>query len=104
MTSQGFATIRVRRAAFGVVPWGGAAIAEFLVTAAPSPEFHQRMHPQIEMIDSHVGPDVPHLLLACAPDFLDVVEVLLDRGSIGERFHNLHHAHLRSRREERKPK
>jgi hypothetical protein len=61
----------VRRAAFGIVPWGFAAIAQFLVRAAPSPEFHQRMHPQIEMIDGHVGPDVPHLLLARAPHFLD---------------------------------
>ena len=64
-------------------------MAEFLVRAVPSPEFHQRMHPQVEMIDGHVGPDVPHLLLARAPDFLDVVEVLFDRSPVGEGFHNL---------------
>ncbi len=61
------------------------------------------MHPQIEMIDGHVRPDVPHLLLTRAPDFLDVVEVLLDRGSVGERFHNLDHARVGIGREEGEP-
>ena len=28
------------------------------------------MHPQVQMIGGHVGPDVAYLLLAVAPDFL----------------------------------
>ena len=55
----------------------------------PGPKFHQRMHPQVQMIHGHVGPDVAHLLLARAPDFLHVVKVLLDRGPVGEGFENL---------------
>ena len=46
------------------------------------------------MVDGHVGPDVSHLLLARAPHFLHVVEVLLDGGSVGERFENLRDADL----------
>ena len=42
------------------------------------------------MIDSQVGPDVLHLLLARAPDFLHVVEVLFEGCPIGEGFDNLH--------------
>lgn len=55
------------------------------------------------MIDGDIGPDVAHLLLARVPDFLDVVEVLLDRGSVGKGFDDLHDRGIRVGREEGKP-
>ena len=61
------------------------------------------MHPPIEMIDGHVGPDVPYLLLARAPDLLQIVEVLFDRGPVGEGFDNLRDRDIRIGREEGKP-
>jgi hypothetical protein len=36
------------------------------------------------MPDADVGSHVPHLLLAVAPDFFDIVENLLERGEIGK--------------------
>ena len=33
------------------------------------------------MVDSHVAPNVAHLLLACAPDFLHIVKILLDHSA-----------------------
>src|SRR5208282_4571904 len=41
------------------------------------------------MIRGDVGPNVANLLLAGPPDFLDVVEVLLDGCPVGEGFENL---------------
>ena len=32
----------------------------------PGPTFHQRMHPQVQIVHGHVRPDVAHLLLASA--------------------------------------
>ena len=54
------------------------------MTSVPRPEFDERVHPEIEMIRSNVGPDIPDLLLTRAPYFLDVVKVLLDRRAVGE--------------------
>ena len=52
----------MRRAAFGIVPWGVAAIAEFLVTAVPSPEFHQRvLHQHIAVEIALMGDGPQHL-------------------------------------------
>ena len=44
------------------------------------------MHPKIQVVHGHIGPDVAHLLLARSPDLFDVVEILFDRGAIGKRF------------------
>ena len=52
------------------------------------------------MVDGQVAPNVPHLLLARALDFLHVVEVLLDRRPVGEGFDNLHGRGVRIGREE----
>ena len=90
LPSQGFAAIGMGRTSVRVVPRRLAAVAEFAVGAIPGPEFDQRMHPQVQVIDSQVGPDVPHLLLARVPDLLHVVKVLLDRGAVGEGFDDLY--------------
>ena len=76
----------MRRTAFGIVPRRQTAIANLLVRTVPGPEFHQRVNPKIQMIDRQVRPNVPHLLLARALDFLHVMEVLLDRDPIGKGF------------------
>src|SRR3989304_6318817 len=57
------------------------------------------MHPQVQMIDGHVRPDIAHLLLACAPHFFHVVEVLFDRCPVGECFERSeeHTSELQSR-------
>ena len=47
------------------------------------------------MTDSYIGPNVAHLLLARGPHFLHVVKVLLDRGTVGERFQNVDDAGIR---------
>jgi hypothetical protein len=54
------------------------------------------MHPKIQVVHGYVRPDVSHLLLAGAPHFFHVVEVLLDRGSVGERFQDLDGRRARS--------
>ena len=59
------------------------------MTLIPSPKLDQRMHPQVQVETTDVRPDVPHLLLAGAPDFLDVVKVLFDGRPIGKCFENL---------------
>ena len=79
----------------GVVPGRVAAVAEFLVALVPRPEFHQRMHPQIQIVHGQVGPDVADLLLARTPHLFHIVEVLLDGRAIGERFENLLDAGIR---------
>ncbi len=71
--------------------------------SVPRPEFHQRMHPQIQIVHGHVGPDVAHLLLARAPHFLHVVKVLFDGRTVGERFENLRDAGIRIGAEEGVP-
>jgi hypothetical protein len=68
--AQGFATIRMGRPSFGVV----AAMAKFRAALVLRPKFDQRIHPQVEMIDGKVRPDVY------------IVAVLLDRGAIDKCF------------------
>jgi len=75
---QGFATIGVRRASVGIVPRRSTAIADFGLGLVPGPQFHQRVHPEVQMISAEVRPEVAKLLLAGPPDFLDVVEDLFD--------------------------
>ena len=58
------------------------------------------MHPEIEIVHRQVRPDVANLLLAGAPHFFHVVEVLLDRGAIGECFQDLLDTRIRIRAEE----
>jgi len=97
---QGFATIGVRRASVGIVPRRSTAIADFGLGLVPGPQFHQRVHPEVQMISAEVRPEVAKLLLAGPPDFLDVVEDLFDGRPVGERFQDLPHARLRIGREE----
>src|SRR5262245_60028221 len=47
------------------------------------------MHPQVQVEHRHVRPDVADLLLSCAPHFLDIVKVLLDRRAVGKRLDDL---------------
>ena len=61
---QGFATIGVRRATRGIVPRRVAAVAQGVVRQTPGPQFDERVHPQVQMKDADVGPDVADLLLA----------------------------------------
>jgi hypothetical protein len=103
VAAQGVAAIGMGRTPIGVVPRRQAAIAKFAVGTVPSPEFHQRVNPEIQMVDGQVAPDVSHLLLARAPNFLHVVEVLLDGGAVGYSFDNLHGRGVRIGREEGKP-
>ena len=84
--SQGFTSVGVRRAPLGIVPGRVAAVAELLAAAVPGPDFHQRMHPQIQVVHGQVRPDVADLLLAGAPHLLEVVKVLFDGRAIGEGF------------------
>jgi hypothetical protein len=79
----------MRRASLGVVPGRVAAIAKFVVTLVPCPEFDQRMHRQIQMA---AAPHLPH-----------DVEVLLNGSTIVKRFQNIVDTHLRIGREESAP-
>ena len=73
------------------------------MTSVPRSEFDERVHPEMEMIRSNVGPDIPDLLLTRAPYFLDVVKVLLDRRSVGEGLQDLLDAGVRIGAEEGEP-
>jgi hypothetical protein len=73
LAAQGVATIGMGRTPIGIVPRRAAAIAKFVVGMVPGPEFHQRVNPEIQMVDGQIAPDVPHLLLARAPNFLHVI-------------------------------
>src|SRR5260370_37676112 len=55
------------------------------------------------MKDADVGPDVADLLLAGSPHLLEVVEVLLDRGPIGERLQDVLYGRVRVGAEESRP-
>ena len=79
----------------GVVPRRVAAVAKFLVALVPRPEFHQRMHPKIQVVHGQVAPDVSHLLLARTPHFFHIVKILFDGRAIGKRFENLLDAGIR---------
>jgi len=61
------------------------------------------MHPEVQVVDGDVRPDVSNLLLARSPDFLDVVEVLFARGTVGKGFQYFHRTGFRLSTEERKP-
>src|SRR3972149_4850225 len=87
--AQGVAAIGGRRASRGVVPRRSAAVAQRTVPAPPRPQFHQRMHPEIQMIHADVSPQVADLLLARSPDFLEVVKVLFDGCTVGKSFQYL---------------
>src|SRR3972149_3928777 len=89
VAAQGVAAIGVRRASRGVVPRRSAAVAQRTVPAPPRPQFHQRMHPEIQMIHADVRPQVADLLLARPPDFLEVVKVLFDGCAVGKSFQDL---------------
>ena len=89
MLVQGFALIGMGRTTLGIVPRRQAAVAKPVVWAVPRPELQQCVNPKTQMIDRQDRPDVSHLLLAGTPNFLHVVEVLLDRGPVGEGFDDL---------------
>src|SRR5258708_1155034 len=55
------------------------------------------------MVDGHIGPVMPHLLLSRPMHFLKVMEVLLDGGAIGDCFQDLRHRRLGIGTEERDP-
>jgi hypothetical protein len=44
------------------------------------------MHPKIQIGYRQVGPEVTRLLLSSSPDLFDIMEILVNRGSIGEGF------------------
>ena len=74
---------------------------QFLFQAVPRPQFHQRMQPQVDVPRGDVRPQVSHLLLTAPPDFLHIVEHLLDRRPVGEHFDNLCHRGIHIRAEEK---
>lgn len=78
--------------ALGIVPWRVAAIAEFLMAFVPCPQFHKRMHPEIQMIYRNICPNVADLLLTRSPYFLHVVEVLLDGCPVCKCFQDFQYA------------
>src|SRR5437879_801042 len=72
---QRLTAIRVRRPAPRVIPRRITPVADRLARLAPRPQLDQRMDPGADVERPHIGPDVPHLLLAYPLDFLQVVEV-----------------------------
>ena len=87
--AQSFAAVGVGRSSLGVVPRRVVAVADFLRRLVPGPAFHKRVHPQIQVERRHIRPNVADLLLARSPDFLHVVKVLLDGGTIRKRLDDL---------------
>ena len=75
--------------AVGVVPGRVAAVGQLSNREVPRPQFRQGELPQVQVPRREVGPQVADLLLAAAPDLLDVVEELFDRRAVGERLDDL---------------
>ena len=67
VAAQGVAAIGVRRTFCGILPRRVAAVAERAVPASPRPQFHQRVHPEIQVICADVRPQVADLLLCRLP-------------------------------------
>ena len=84
------------RAAVGVVPGRVAAVGQLAGREVPRPQFRQGELPQVQVPRREVRPQVADLLLAAAPDLLDVVEDLFDRRAVGERFDDLAHVGIDS--------
>src|SRR5205814_6058211 len=73
----------------GVVPGTGATVTQFALGLVPSPQFDERVQPGRDMEGGDVGEVMSDLLLTQAVNFLQVVEVLLDGSTVGDRFENL---------------
>ena len=84
--SQGLASIGMRRPSFEIVPRGVTAVTKSRLSFVPCPKFDPREHPKIQVGYRQVGPDVTRLLLSSSPDLFDIMEILVNRGSIGEDF------------------
>ena len=74
----------MRRTPLRVVPWRIAAVDQLPPALVPRPEFDQRMHPQVQVVDGQLGTNIADLLLAGTPHLLHVVEVLFDASTIGK--------------------
>ena len=89
VSSQSFPTTHMRRRTFEVHPRRIASVAKFFLGKVPRPRFDKCVHPQVQMVHGNIRPDVSYLLLARSPHLFHVVEVLLDRSSVGECFQYL---------------
>ena len=79
----------MRRASLRVVPGPVAAVGELCLFLVPAAQFNQGVNPLVQVPATYVGPHVAYLLLASSPDFLDVVEVFLDRPTCGNCFQDV---------------
>src|SRR5580700_272638 len=93
----------MRRTPLRIIPRTLAAVTELLMGSRPRPQFDQRMEPEIQMVDGNVSPVMPYLLLPGPMYFLEVMEILLDGGAIGNRFEDLLHRRFGVGAEERHP-
>src|SRR5437870_4971672 len=101
--AQGLTTVCVRWPALLIIPRRVATVANLRRGARPSPYLDQSVHPQVQIEGAHVAPDITYLLLPGSPNFLSVVEYLLNRGTIRELLDDLHRRRPRIGAEERLP-
>src|SRR5262249_30880386 len=82
LTLQRLTPIRMRRTTLRIIPRRCPTVAQRFTRLAPGPRLHQRMHPDADVKGTHVGPNVPQLLLPQTLYLLQVMEVLFDRETI----------------------
>ena len=83
------AAVGMRRTAVGVVPWTIAAVGQLRFCHIPRAQFHQSVHPLIQMPAADVRPDVADLLLTGSPDFFDIVEMFFNCPARGNGLQNV---------------
>src|SRR5258708_2876862 len=69
----------------------------------PGPQLDQRVQPEVQMIYGDTGPVVTLLFFHRPMHFLEVVKVMLDGGTVGDRLQNLRDRRRRLGAEERGP-
>lgn len=86
-------TVIMRRPPIGIAPRSVTSINQTLAGLVPALPFHHSIGPPAHIPATDARPNVADLLLACTPDFFDVVKVFFDRPAVRNNLQDCFNTH-----------